>query len=247
MKYEDFIRIGFNKNEAKVYVALLELGKSDAKQLIKNTGLHKSIVYDNLDKLIEKGLISFIIENNRKLYIAEPADSLIEFMDKERESLEDKRKTAEQLTKQIEQLTHKKIFEQEATIFRGIFGVKQVFKELFKEKVDYIGFGGPVDSVEIMGKVYWHNFHARQKELGFKGKLLFNNSLRKWGREMKAAPIELRYTKTEFESLTETMIWGNTTAVFVWSEKPIVTVIKDIHVANSYRAFFQMLWDQGLR
>ncbi len=245
MKFEEFIELGFNKNEAKVYLSLLKYGKADAKQIIKDTGFHKNIIYDNLDKLIEKGLVSYITESARRIYIVEPAEQLIEFIEQKEEQIKTQKETARELAKQIELAAKIQPTQQEAMMFRGISGVKQVFRELFKENKEYIGFGGPSESVNIMGETYWHNFHVKQKEQGFKGKLLFNDTLREWGKQMKNAPIELRYTTTEFASKTETLIWGNTTAIFVWVEKPIVTLIKDKHVADSYRKFFELLWRQG--
>ncbi len=39
MEIEDLIRIGFNKNEAKVYLSLIKFGKADANRIIKDTYL----------------------------------------------------------------------------------------------------------------------------------------------------------------------------------------------------------------
>ena len=72
------IKLGFNKNEAKVYLALIEFGKADAGQIIAETKFHKNIVYDNLDKLIDKGLVSFIIENKKKIFQIASSNSLID-------------------------------------------------------------------------------------------------------------------------------------------------------------------------
>ena len=67
MEIENLVELGFNKNEAIVLLALLKVGKSDANQIIKATKFHKNIVYDNLEKLIDKGLITFIKEKGRKV------------------------------------------------------------------------------------------------------------------------------------------------------------------------------------
>ena len=73
MEIADFIKLGFNKNEAIVYMSLIKFGKADANRLIKDTKFHKNIVYDNLEKLIDKGLITFVIEEGRKVFtVASP-------------------------------------------------------------------------------------------------------------------------------------------------------------------------------
>ena len=68
MEMKNLVDLGFNKNEAKVYLSLIRFGKVDAKQIIKDTKFHKNIVYDNLSKLIDRGLVSFIIEGKKKIF-----------------------------------------------------------------------------------------------------------------------------------------------------------------------------------
>ena len=65
---QNLTKLGLNQNEAKVYLSLLKFGKSDAHQIIKDTKFHKSIVYDNLDKLINKGLVTYIIDGKKRIF-----------------------------------------------------------------------------------------------------------------------------------------------------------------------------------
>ena len=56
------------KNESKLYLSLLELGSASATQLIQKSGLHRAVVYDILERLIEKGLASFVIKGRKKYF-----------------------------------------------------------------------------------------------------------------------------------------------------------------------------------
>ena len=66
MNKEELMDIGFNKNEAIVYLSLIKFGKADAHQLIQDTKFHKNIVYENLYKLMEKGVYVFLVESRAK-------------------------------------------------------------------------------------------------------------------------------------------------------------------------------------
>ena len=46
MDKEDLIKLGFNRNEAIVYLSLVRFGQADANLLIKDTKFHKNIVYN---------------------------------------------------------------------------------------------------------------------------------------------------------------------------------------------------------
>lgn len=44
----------FSNNEAEIYTALVGLGQTSAGNIIKQTNLHRSVVYETLEKLINK-------------------------------------------------------------------------------------------------------------------------------------------------------------------------------------------------
>ena len=50
--------LGLNEKEARVYVALLQLGKATAYSVAKHSGLKKPTTYVILDDLIDKGIVS---------------------------------------------------------------------------------------------------------------------------------------------------------------------------------------------
>ena len=52
--------IGLSKNEAKIYLTLLRLGNVTATDIIKESGVHRSNVYDVLDSLVKKGCVAYI-------------------------------------------------------------------------------------------------------------------------------------------------------------------------------------------
>ena len=63
-------RVGLTKNEIKIYLALLELGTTTTGPLTRKAGIHASRVYESLNNLIKKGLVSFVIKANIKHFSA---------------------------------------------------------------------------------------------------------------------------------------------------------------------------------
>ncbi len=70
------ISLGLDKNEAKVYMALLELGLTKAGPIIQTTKLHRMLVYNALDSLITQGLVTELHKNNIKLFQASDPEAL---------------------------------------------------------------------------------------------------------------------------------------------------------------------------
>ncbi len=75
---ENLISLGLSKNEASIYLALLENGLTQAGPLVKTTKLHRMLVYEALDRLSDAGLISIVHKKNIKLFQASDPSTFIE-------------------------------------------------------------------------------------------------------------------------------------------------------------------------
>lgn len=69
--------IGLNAYESEVYLALLRLGRSTAGPIIRETKFHRQVVYTALERLESRGLLSFVMRNNRKNFSPLPPDDLL--------------------------------------------------------------------------------------------------------------------------------------------------------------------------
>src|SRR3990167_2347637 len=77
--------LGLTALEAKVYLTLLDLGPSLAGLITRKSGIHRRSVYDALERLIQKGLVGYIVNNNRKYFEAANPERLSELV-KEKEA-----------------------------------------------------------------------------------------------------------------------------------------------------------------
>jgi sugar-specific transcriptional regulator TrmB len=227
--------IGLTNAEIKVYLALLELGTSNAGPILDRTGMQNSVVHLALNRLIEKGIVSYVKEGRRKQYQAANPKHLIEYMNEKKERLEG---VLPQLLA-IEATAKEK---PEVIIFRGIRGIKELLYELLEAGgSEHHTFGSTKKSL-MMGDAWWVAYHKKRAKKGIKAMLLFNESLAYWKAEVKYPKSEVRYTKEGFEPLTETIIRNDKIGLIIWSDKPIGMLIHQKEAAESYDKFFQMMW-----
>ncbi|NQZ85402.1 MAG: hypothetical protein HRU03_06805 [Nanoarchaeales archaeon] len=242
MNIEQLEQIGLNRNEAVVYLGLLKNGNSSASNLVKFLGIHRNIVYDNLEKLIEKGLVSYITEENKKIFISQESDSLLEFLDSEKEKINKKVVVAKELMSEIDTYKTKSYVEQSAEIFRGKNGIKKVLTLILKSKENLI-MGMTNKSTELLGDLYWKNFNAKVKFLKIKEKMLLNSSFEKIGFFFENNKnIEYKILPKEFDQVTETIIFENQVAIFIYTDQPIVFLIKDEEFYKSSKKQFEFFW-----
>ena len=234
--------IGLTQGEIKVYLTLLKLGSSSAGPIVEKSSLQNSVVHRMLHSLIEKGLITYILEGKKRYYQATDPKLIINFID-------DKKKRFESILPELisQQKSAKK--NQEATIYRGVRGIKELLnKMLIIDSKEHYAYGGPQRSHDLLGDYTWLNFHNKRIKNKIIGKLIFHNSLRWWGNELNKKKLtEVRYTNNEFEQLTETIICGNKVAILVYSDNPYGFLIEDQTVADSYKEFFNILWKETIK
>ena len=69
MESEKLEKIGLSKSESQIYLRLLEIGSCKAGRLAKETKYNRTTIYKVLESLIQKGLVSYVLKENRKYLI----------------------------------------------------------------------------------------------------------------------------------------------------------------------------------
>ena len=87
MNNEILKEIGLQDSEIKVYISLLKLKEATPSQITQYTGLHRSNIYDIIEKLKEKGLVSFVIKNNVKYFRASHPSKILDFIKEKEEKI----------------------------------------------------------------------------------------------------------------------------------------------------------------
>ncbi len=228
--YEQLESIGLTKTESKLYLALLDLGKSQAGVLSRKTGIHRRSVYDALERLIQKGLVSYIRENEQRYYLAsDPSkiQELIENMHSEVQKLLPALKAKYGEVKQ----------KQETSFYRGIEGIKTILEDQIKEGKEVYIIGASKNAKELL-KYYLP--HYTSKRIKQKVKLYCIYAGEKHKNPIPFA--QTKYLPEEFASPVSTNIYGDKIAIILWTFEPVAILIKQKEVAETYKKYFDILW-----
>ncbi len=245
MNLSDLTALGLSTVESSIFLALLRLGPSSVAELVKETKYYKANIYQALERLYQKGIVSYHSQENRKIFRIQKPDSLLDYISQKEKKLALQRQLAKKIIDEVSKLKKTDSSSESAEVFYGLAGVKKIYKDIIEQKLDCYVFGSPLESELIIGDYFWKNFHLKQKELGLKMKMIFHKSLRHWRNNISKDVVELRFLDEAFEPLTETTIYDDCVALVVWEENPVVTIIKNRHVAESYKQIFDLLWKQA--
>ena len=237
--------IGLTKNEIKIYLALLELGSTTTGPLIKKTKIHTSKVYDGLDRLADKGLVSHILEANIKHFKAVNPERLIEFLHDKKKKLDQQEDEIKSIIPQLKsrQLTLGDLTE--AEIFQGWKGMETVYRmlrdSLGKGDINYV-VGASKGEIEEKVREFFtrHIEFLGQKEI--KQKIIFNEEAKGNLPIYKKYPklFQLRYMNNITPA--EINIWSDKTMIIILRKNPTIILIHDQKVSDSFRKYFDELW-----
>lgn len=245
MDEKDLERLGLTKNEAKVYLALLSLGTTSSKAIIERTSLHRQLVYDALDILIEKGLVSYFIESNRKQFKASDPKEFLDFFEKKEHEIEEQKKEFKKILENLEKLKQEHKEEQEATIFRGNKGIKTLIDDMLKYKEVLTIGSSDVEAQAFSYHVQFNlpQFHKIREQKKIHLKILFSEERKDRAKELdRQKYTESKVLPKEFTSNSSTNIYGNNVSIIMWGLQPFGILIKSPEIAKAQKKYFDLLW-----
>lgn len=228
--------IGLSDGETKVYLALLKLGSSPVSAIKEETRLHRTTIYDFIEKLLNKGLISYVIKNNTKYFDATHPDKLLDFLKKKQEDVKDILPDLINLTKFQKQ-------DIKVEVYKGIEGYRTISNKMIKVGKEVISFGIDETKFEQMDPIFMKQFFRQEQEQGIKERAL---TVKDPEFVYNYPHIRYKFIPKEYFSPIPTFIFGDNVAVVIW--EPLTTIlIENKDLADAYRKHFELLWNQNIK
>src|SRR3989338_1678379 len=155
-QYRIFRSLGLTENESKVYITLLDLGTAQAGQITEHSGIHRRNVYDAIARLMEKGLVSFVTVNNKKMFSPVNPRRFLEIIDEKKFELDNVKSEFNKIMPELELRTR---FQEKHDVrfFKGVEGLKTVFEDIIRTGKNYVGYG-PGHQLEKILKHYFRHY-----------------------------------------------------------------------------------------
>ena len=240
--------LGFTQGEVKVYSALIALQKSTITKIIEKSGVSSSKVYLILDKLINKGLVRYILAGNIKEFHLAPPIQLQEYVDKEKEKLEIAQKKTQKLVSLIEKSLDTYTPES-AQIYRGAKGVKTAHLNLLKKLNPlntYRFFSVERNAVKDKAtRLMFAQIHAKRKERKIPVRGIALPELK--GLFHKYFPDTTTYTVRYHPlTLSQGITIGKDRIIIENAlPEPFAVEIISEQMAKRYTQFFDKLWEKA--
>jgi len=237
-------QIGLTSSESKVYLALLEIGEAKASQILEKARFNSGRIYDVLNSLKNKGLVSEIIKEKVKLFVPSPPERILDFLNDKEEEI---KQNITKINNIIPQLDSKyKHLKQKTNVevFLGIDGMKTAYTLLFKEseKTKELNVYGIVSKKHYQKKtidMLRYYVYKKRRDLKLTTKKLISEEARTENLYKEDNSI-LRYLP--YPSMTGIEILGDYVLIQFFQDPIIMILIRNKSIAEDYRSMFKFLW-----
>lgn len=223
--------IGLSEKEIKLYEELYKHGEETITQLSKNTGITRSYCYEIVEKLSTKGLITKTIVNNRCFWKALPKEKLLGYIDFIKEDID------KELTKVS--MNQKDDEEREINLYKGKKGIRLLLDKISESKTKVVGFGASKNLKKYLPFYSKHFLKKIEKK-----KIPFDLLCLKGDKPASIFEgIRYKQFKDRFKTCAEINVYEDKTIIFLWKDKLEAIEIVDKDVANSFRNYHKVFWE----
>jgi len=241
MRTEILKEIGLTDSETKVYLALLELGDSTRGDIVNKSKIAGSKVYENLEKLQGKGMVSIYVRNNIKHFKPTNPNQI-------RGYIKDKKEKISRTEKEVELILPNLISLYSSSKEKK--GLELIFQEqielLNKGDTCYV-IGGTRGLDEETIQNFFEKVHIWREKKGIRTKMLFNLRQKQSTEKLYSSK---KYPKTTTKYILHTSpvainVYADRTIIIIFGDKINVISIKSKDVANSFIEYFNLLWESS--
>ncbi len=239
MLYKNLIEAGFSEKEAKVYLALLELGEGNIAKITQKSGIKRATVYLEIEALKSKGYVSLVKRKGRNIFLAENPLRIEEHL---REKTEAVSKLMPELLSIANAMDHKP----KVRYFEGIEGVKEVYKDTLQYKgTEILGWYSD-DRIDYFDKSFILDYYM-QKRIANKIPLRMFAVQSTFMNTMNAKdPAHLRQMKIiksdQFFFSAEINLYSKDKIAIIAHRENIALIIESKKTYDTLKSIFEIMW-----
>lgn len=223
--------IGFDEKETEIYLALLKTSRGTVSELLKHTGIERRTIYDVLERLVQKGRVSYFEENSTRTYQAIAPEII----------LEDIKEKQHQFQAIIPRLHQLKASPQHAKveILKGVKGLMAIFHEIVAGSHEHLAFGdiSPFINDEKY-KLIVKKFLLQLEENKLGEKIIYAK-----GDEVKKIKKgEYRAIEKSLIPPAPTIIYGDVVTQVVFTNPLTIIKTTSKELAETHRQYFEHFW-----
>jgi len=238
---------GLGDKEAKVYLAMLELGPAPVLEIAAKAGVNRPTAYLQIESLKKMGLVSTQKKGKKDLYIAESPDQLEKVVEQEVKQVELRKEELKKILPELESVFNLTGDKPVVRYFEGKEGIAKILNEFLKAKEKKLLVMSSLDLVDKnVPDDILANYSRQRIEKRVSVQVIYTlTGGPRWAESDKEKFREVRYLDPkQFPFSADITIFDNNVAISNLNSGKIGgTIITDKNIAESFKAIFVLIWN----
>ncbi|MDP3639833.1 MAG: helix-turn-helix domain-containing protein [Nanoarchaeota archaeon] len=235
---------GLTKNEAKAYLTLLRIGKSPSGKIVKEAKIAGGKVYETLYKLLDKGLVEVVIEQNVKQFIAADPQSILLYLEERKEQISEQAKKLGQLVPELQKIKEFTEPVENVYLVKGFRGIKPVVYDALQKSSGEVRIMGVRSSKDNVFNTFWQHWHHERVRLHKPARMIFTDRGTDYWKFFEKLKLTKIRSVTEL-SPSAIMVIDENSFIFSYEKEFTCIHIRSAAIAKSFSSFFEGLWTMG--
>lgn len=243
MNFKILEELGLTPAEVKTYLYLLTRPQTTATKIALETKLNRSNLYNILDSLAEKNLVSFTVIKKARYYSANKPDALKTVIELKIDEFQQKKSELQEFISNVNKISNLFGSELNIELYQGKEGIKRVLEEkvLKLKRGDTIYAFGYEHLFEKEFGYYFRRVKNIRVEKGINFKALLKRP--KIPRGSNRDLTNIKYVDLEFSSNVEIAFFENNVVLFLISANPKALFIQNKEIYTHFLNYFNYIWN----
>jgi len=240
MLIEELTNAGISEEEAKAYLAILELGEGTISRIARKAELKRTSAYLVVERLIKKGLVSTSKQKKHTIYIAEDPRKIEEFLDERKRSIQKIMPELLSFTNLIDKKPQIRYYE-------GKTGMKEIYKDMLCYPDSEIlgmfseSYLGHLDDEFVKNYFYPKRI---EKKIWVRAILPDNEMTREITKDdEKILRRSKLISNDKFKIKVDLALYGKNKVSLVSFEEELGIIIESQKIYDSLKGIFETMWD----
>ena len=227
---EELQKLGLSKKESIIYLELIKLGETGANEIAKRTSSQRTVVYNVLQQLYEKGFINYIKREGKRVYSISNPENLLS-------NIRENEIIINNLIKEIKNIRKEASDNKKVEVYEGVVSLRNLFEEIKNAReLRVLNATGKIfDNLKYSSEHIVKHIKKNSKVWIIGVDSMKNTRLSKFG-------FNVKYLPKQAENLSTIFIFDGKILIQVLKDNPFLIKIENEDIFDGFKKDFEVLW-----
>ena len=245
MIVQELTQLGLTDGEARVYLCLLKIGSSNVGPIVRDSHVSYSKIYDVLERLSMKGLVSHVTIDGVKHFNSIEPYRLQDYIQRKEKQLNTQKEIVDRIVPSLIKIANNNRRRSSAEIFVGDRGLRSAYEILLRDASanEVLRYFYPYNEYHDIASPFYSRLYQFQKSkkldergisiIDFKKSNHYKQISSKYNVKLRFVDFPLPGTMDIFKDRMLIISWSTKTGILISSKE----------IADHFKEYFDSIWN----